>query len=160
MKKKRKVQKQRTPAKPVAKHPKVLTIEQPLREWFLVQKRFIEDGPDAALEAISGLIDDRTDPSSASMGAIASAQLLDSGMFDHDLAQAGRSRGGNQRGSDRKNAAESDYVVIRQKATILVDSGKPPKDVVGIIREQTGHSRMKIYRALRTHPAGHWNKKT
>lgn len=159
MKKKGKA-KQRAPAKPTAKHPEVLAIEQPLRDWIYVQKRFKEDGPDAAVAAMSGLIDDRTDPSSASMVAIASAQMLDSGMFDHDSAQDGRSRGGNQRAIDRQNAAEGDYVDIRRTATRLVEDGKSPKDVVGIIKELTTHSRTKIYRALRTHPAGHWNKKT
>ncbi len=158
MKKERK-QHQRKPAKPTAEHPKVLAIEQHVRDWFFVQKRFVDEGPEGALRAIGSLMDGQPDPSDSSAMATASVQLLDSGMFDHDATQEGRSRGGNQRGRERKDTAASDYTEIQRKATLLLDSGKSPRDVVGIIKEQMSHSRMKIYRALQTHPAGHWKKK-
>jgi hypothetical protein len=108
---------------------------------------------------MGSLMDGQPDPSDSSAIATVSVQLLDSGMFDHDAAQGGRSRGGNQRGRERKEAASNDYADIQRKATLLLDSGKSPRDIVGIIKEQTRHSKMKIYRALRTHPAGHWQKK-
>ena len=77
--------------------------------------------------------------------------------FKEEAKTKSRERGGIARSQQTKKIAEIDYDKINKLATKLLKT-KDKKDIAAIISKQTGHSRPKVYRALKLHQSGKWKK--
>ncbi|HEY3179002.1 MAG TPA: hypothetical protein VGL25_08990 [Casimicrobiaceae bacterium] len=133
-------------------------LEESARELFAIKKIFLSDGRDAAARALETLTLDGPDPSDASAQAFVSVSAVEAWGDSWDTSQAGRRKGGKESGKAMADKAAEDAADIRNRATKLLEDGKHPKDVAGIIKSARRYSLPKIYRALRSHSSGHWQK--
>ena len=147
------------PAETLANYEPLRHIEQGARELYHIKKIFVQDGREAALEALGELVSNGDDPSSASAVASAGVYQIAEQLDSFQGSQLGRSTGGRTRAKQRKDESEKDYRKIRDRATALLASGKDSRDIAGIIMQITGHSRPKVMRALTAHQSGHWGRR-
>jgi len=68
-----------------------------------------------------------------------------------------RERGGRARGEQKTKEANNNYDYINKLATGLLKT-KEKRHIASIIREKTGYSKPKIYKALGLHPSSFWKK--
>lgn len=72
----------------------------------------------------------------------------------------GRSLGGLRAGELRRGGAEDRAEEIREMATAYLKAGDAPHEIAGKIERRGKGSKPTIYKALESHPAGHWQRKS
>jgi hypothetical protein len=150
----------REPAPAITHTEELRPIEETFRNANYVAKKVEQEGgsDDAIVRAWRQQFKGY-DGSKASLRADVAIQNID-WQIDRDTStQQGRSAGGKSAAKERKDAAAAGYINIRAKATSLLEAGRQPHEISGIISKQTGFSRTKVLRALRQHISGHWKKK-
>ena len=133
-------------------------IESDARKLYFLQKVLRQDGEAAVISALQALTPSEYDPSSASVSATVSVDLISSQLASFEGSQNARRAGGTTRGRDRASAAARDYERIRTLRTELLAAHKEEREISGIIKARTGFSRNKIARAFAIPPSGNWKK--
>jgi hypothetical protein len=126
------------PAKPVTSDPDVQSLEKQMRVMIAETKtRDFEQGRETSLSVTPQF------------------QGVDRLVIAGKASRAGQSKGGKNRGQDKRNEADNKGDVIRNAATALL-SDQAPRYISGILMNRGLGSRPKILRALKSHPSGNW----